>query len=262
MRYILYLLVASNVLYLGWNLARERVGDTDEQSIASVPDGVHALVLLEESVKAGVSGMDAIEADKDLMEEKPTVVDEAGAISREEAGQVSDVEDNDLLAGVELSPVQPVDVCKMLGPFDEPADANNFLGKLSNMGFEPVVRPREGKVFRDYWVFLPGKGSKQAREAVRMIKEKKIRDYYVYNDNNYLVSLGTFKTIQQVEQRLAELRKAGLDPVMEKRYKAVVEHWLNLQYAAKDDEKLQALVDGTDGLQMVADSCMNVVARQ
>ena len=77
MRYILYLLVASNVLYLGWNLARERVGDTDEQSIASVPDGVHALVLLEESVKAGVSGMDAIEADKDLMEEKPTVVDEA-----------------------------------------------------------------------------------------------------------------------------------------------------------------------------------------
>ena len=212
-------------------------------------------------MKAGVSGMDKIEANKTLMEENPTAVDEAGAISEEETGQVSDKEDDDLLAGVELSPVRPANACKILGPFDEPADAKNIIGKLSSMGFEPVVRPEESKVFRDYWVYLPGKGRKQARKAVRLIKENKIRDFYVYKDNNYLVSLGTFKTVKQVETRLAELRKAGFDPVMEKRYETRVEHWLDLQYTAKDDEKLQTLVDATDGLQMVTGSCMQVAAQ-
>lgn len=261
MRYILYLLVASNVLYLGWNLVPGRVGKTDEQPIAPVPDGMRTLVLLEESVKSGVSGMDMIGANKALMEEKPTAVDEAGAISEEKIGQVSDKEDDDLLAGVELSPLRPVNACKILGPFDEPADAKNIIGKLSSMGFEPVVRPKESKVFRDYWVYLPGKGRKQARKAVRLMQEKKIRDFYVYNDNNYLVSLGTFKTVKRVEKRLTELKKVGFDPVTEKRYETRVEHWLDLQYTAKDDEKLQTLVDGTDGLQMVTGSCMEVAAQ-
>ena len=261
MRYILYLLVASNVLYLSWNLAPGRVGETDEQPIASVPDGTRKLVLLEESVKAGASGMDMNGADKALMEEKPTAVDEAGAISEEKTGQVGDKEDDDLLAGVELSPVQPANACKILGPFDEPADAKNIIGKLSSMGFEPVVRPKENKVFRDYWVYLPGKGRKQARKAVRLMKEKKIRDFYVYNDKNYLVSLGIFKTDKRVEKRLTELKKVGFDPVVEKRYETRVEHWLDLQYTAKDDEKLQTLVDGTDGLQMVTGSCNKVAAQ-
>ena len=184
MRYILYLLVVLNVLYLGWNLAPGRVGETDEQPIASVPDGMRALVLLEESVKAGASGKERIGADKALMEEKPTAVDEAGAISEEKTGQVTDKEDDDLLAGVELSPVRPVNACKTLGPFDEPADAKNIIGKLSSMGFGPVVRPKESKVFKDYWVYLPGKGRTQARKAVRLMKEKKVRDFYVYSDNN------------------------------------------------------------------------------
>jgi hypothetical protein len=261
MRYILYLLVASNVLYLGWNLVPGRVGETDEQPIATVPDGVRTLVLLEESVKTGASGKDRFGADKALMEEKPTAVDEAGAISEEKTGQASDKGDDDLLAGVELSPLRPVNACKILGPFDEPADAKNIMGKLSSMGFEPVARPKESKVFRDYWIYLPGKGPKQARKAVRLMKEKKVRDFYVYSDNKYLVSLGTFKTNKRVEKRLAELKKIGIDPVVEKRYRTRVEHWLDLQYTAKDDEKLQALVDATDGLQMITGSCNKVAAQ-
>ena len=247
MRHIMYLLVVFNVLYLGLNLSRG--GVAGEQPVASVPDGARTLVLLEESRKGDLPDRGASKADDRFAEDVSAAEDGARKVSDVNSGQVRDKAGDDLLARVEFTPVRSASTCKAVGPFNELAEAINTILQLNEMELEPVVYALESQVVSDYWVYLPGKGKNQSRKTVRLLEDKKIMDFYVYNDSDYLVSLGTFRTAERAGKRQAEVQKLGLDVVLEKRYETKVAHWLDFPYTGQNDDQLKALVSGTDGLQ-------------
>jgi hypothetical protein len=259
---MLYLLVVFNVLYLGWNLSTGGVaGGPGEQPVASVPDGARTLVLLEESRKGDFPGRGASKADERFTEEVSTAGDGAKKVSDVNSGQVRDRADDDLLARVEFTPVRSASTCKAIGPFNELAEAIHTVLQLNGMGIEPVVYALESRVVSDYWVYLPGKGKNQSRKTARLLRDNKIVDFYVYNDSDYLVSLGIFKTAERAGKRQAEVQELGLDAVLEKRYETKVAHWLDFPYTGQNDDQFKALVSGTDGLQMVASTCMKFAAK-
>lgn len=255
MRYIVYLLLVANVLYPGWNLFRGNSAAQSRQTVPTVPAGVHSLVMLHEREVHKVQGMareDGAETDKP-----------AGAAADRDARREPGLESAAVLAQVEQTDLRPVPVCKALGPFEEFDRAETVSGHLAGMGLNPMLRSIDSRVLDDYWVYVPGKGRQYAREVIRQLKTGNIDDYYVFDANDYLISLGTFRNIGLAERKLEILRQLGLDAVLEKRYKTRAQHWLELPVEEEqDDELLRMIAMKTPGLQINTNSCLSLSARQ
>jgi len=261
MRYIVYLLLIANVLYLGLNLSQGKTVAQIEQSFPTIPDGVHTLVMLQELAgdKIPVTGReDSTETDNQAVQQTDN---QEGSTADMYEGQATDGENATVLAQTEQSESHPALVCKALGPFDEFAAAETASDRLVSMGLIPMLRSEDSRVVDDYWVYLPGKGSQYSHEVIQQLMANNINDYYVYDSYNYLISLGTFRRIDLAEKQLAMLLQMGLDAVLEKRYKTQVEHWLEISVEEKYDMQLEKIAMETPGLQINTNSCMSLAAR-
>ena len=261
MRHIVYLLLIANVLYLGWNLSQDKAAAQMQPSLPPIPDGVPTLVMLRELAdnEMPVTGReDSAETDKQAdvragyQESSTTEIFE---------GQETGSENDPFLASTEKPDSRPARVCKALGPFDEFAAVETVSDRLVSMGLIPMLRSEDSRVLDDYWIYLPGKGRQYSQKIVQQLKAENINDYYVYDTDDYLISLGTFRSIGLAEKQLANFRQMGLDAVLEKRYKTRVEHWLELSVEEKFDTQLENIAMETPGLQLNTSSCMSLAAR-
>jgi hypothetical protein len=261
MRYIVYLLLIANVLYLGWNLSQGKTVAQNEQTFPPIPDGVHTLVMLQEIAgnKIPVSGReDSTETDNQAVQQTDNQEDSTADMHE---GQETASENAAVLAQTEQTDLRPAHVCKELWTFDEFVAAETVSDRLVGMGLMPMQRSEDNNVVDDYWVYLPGKGRQYSRDVIQQLKAKNISDYYVYDSDDYLISLGTFRRIDLAEKQLALLRQMGFDAVLEKRYKTREEHWLEMPVEEKYDVQLENIAMDTPGLQINTDSCMSLAAR-
>lgn len=261
MRHIVYLLLIANVLYLGWNLPQGMTVDPNEQSYPPIPDGVPILVMLREMAgnESPVTGReDSAETDKQADVRAGYQESSTAEIFE---GQTTGSENAPFLASTEKPDSRPARVCKALGPFDEFAAAETVSDRLVSMGLIPMLRSEDSRVVDDYWIYLPGKGRQYSQKIVQQLKAENIHDYYVYDSDDYLISLGTFRKIGLAESQLANFRRMGLDAVLEKRYKTRVEHWLEIFVEKKYDTQLENFAMKTPGLQINTTSCMSLAAR-
>jgi len=261
MRYIVYLLLIANVLYLGLNLSQGKTVAQNEQSFPPIPDGVHTLVMLQKIAgnKIPVTGReDNTETDNQAVQQTDNQEDSTANIHE---GQETGGENAAVLAQTEQSEIHPAHVCKALGPFDEFAAAETVSDRLVDMGLIPMLRSEDSRVVDDYWVYLPGKGRQYSHEVIQQLKAKNINDYYVYDSDDYLISLGTFRRMGHAEKQLAMLRQMGLDAVLEKRYKTRMEYWLEMPVAEKYDVQLDSIAMETSGLEIKTNSCVLLAAR-
>ena len=253
MRYIMYLLLAANILYAGWNLPPDK---TVAQKMLSVPPlraSVHSLVMLKERVGNTASQTDSVEGlEADTIESATADMDKGQDIEKGKAAVIAQAVPPDS---------RLTHICKALGPFDKFSAAETVSDRLVRIGLIPLLRSVDSQIVDDYWIYLPGKGRQYSVEVIQKLKEKKINDYYVYDYNNYLVSLGTFKSVYFAKRRRAMLQQMGIDALIEERYKSRVEHWLEMYTEGKYDERLENIAMETPGLQVKTESCMSLASR-
>jgi hypothetical protein len=249
MRYLVYLLLVANVLYSGWHLLRGNPAAEGRQPAPAASAGVRSLVMLgEQEVRSLPESGERNGAEPDRIE-KATAGRDAGQESRADP------------AGQEPPGTQTPAICKTLGPFADTSSAETVSGQLAGEGLEPLLRSVDSRVVDDYWVYVPGKGQQHAREVIRKLKARNFNDYYVFDADDYLISLGTFRKIDLAEKQLAILHELGVDAVLETRYKTRVEHWLEMTVAAAQDVQLELIATNTPGLQIKTDTCASLASR-
>jgi hypothetical protein len=261
MRHIVYLLLIANVLYLGWNLSQGKTVDQEQSSLPPIPDGVPTLVMLQELAgneipvtnREDSSGTDKqADVKTDYQESTTAEIFEKQEINGGNAAIIVQTEQPDS---------RPARVCKALGPFEEFAAAETVSDRLASMGLFPMLRTEDSRVVDDYWIYLPGKGRKFSQKVIQQLRAENINDYYVYDTDDYLISLGAFRKIDLAERQLANFRQMGLEAVLEERYKTRVEHWLEISVEEKYDMPLENIAMETPGLQLNTSSCMSLAAR-
>ena len=253
MRYIVYLLLVANVLYLGWNVSQDKTVVQKHSSAPPMPASVHSLVMLKEP-----PGNAVLQTDRKNDVEPDKKKSETNGLYE---GQESDWGNAAVIAQIAPPDARQAHLCNALGPFDKIAAAETVSERLLHMGLIPMLRSVDSQVVDDYWVYLPGKGRQYSTEVIRKLKDKDISDYYVYVSKDYLVSLGTFKRIGLAKKQQAMLQRMGIDALIEERYKSRVEHWLETYAEGKDDKRLENIAMETPGIQIKTKSCMSLASR-
>jgi hypothetical protein len=243
MRYLVYLLLVANVLYTGWHLFGGNPATESRQRVPAAPAGVRSLVMLDEREVRSLPESDGRDGAEPDSIEKATAGRDTGQESRAEP------------VGQETPGTQSTALCKALGPFTDSSTAEAVSGHLAGKGLEPLLHTVDSRVVDDYWVYVPGQGKQHAHEVIRKLKAKDFNDYFVFDADDYLVSLGTFRKIELAEKQLATLHALGVEAVLETRYKTRVEHWLEMTVAAAQDVKLELIANNTPGLQINTDTC-------
>jgi hypothetical protein len=119
MRYIVYMLLVANVLYLGWNLSQDKSAFQKEQSFPPIPDGVHSLVLLSE-IERNIAPRTDVEDSTDTDKQAGQLINRQGGTTADEhEAQDSDTGNVAVTALKEGLNSAQVDVCKVPGPFDD-----------------------------------------------------------------------------------------------------------------------------------------------
>lgn len=227
MRHLVYLLLVANLVYFGWNVFESRSVVETESPLPPLPAMVSPLVTLqereaEESVMAEESIMDDVSIIEDLTEEQPPG---AGAVV----------------------------LCQALGPFLALDDLQAVEARLLGLGLQPTQRELQSKKLIGYWVYLPAMSPEEVQEVLAILKKHKDKEYYVGKKN--FISLGTFGGMARAERRLKETRKMGLDAILQERFAAQSNWWLDIQSDGSATEELNSLVEDRPELQLVDLAC-------
>lgn len=206
MRQLIYILVMVNLVFFLWQLFQSDSGTEAAKVLPPLPSNVRALVTLDERVQknteSGVSDVDA------LTNSQPPG------------------------AGATLN-------CLVLGPFLAIVELEESEQRLVAMGLEPGRRSTEEQEQIGYWIYLPAMEHEEAVRITRLLDEKKDKEYFIGKDN--IISLGAFKEKYRADIRVKKVRKYGLEPILEPRYRTRNLHWLDIQPPASGEVELETL---------------------
>jgi hypothetical protein len=221
MKYLVYLLVLANVVYLGWNIHLDQKTGETVRELPTLPAGVTPLVTLQELEKQQqqteeVTGLNA------LTDSQPPG------------------------AGIAVA-------CLTIGPFLAEEALQAVVKELGQQGLQLRQRTAEVQKPNGFWVYLPGMERKQVLQAVKKLEENRDREYYIGKGN--FISLGTFNELSRAETRLEQTRGLGLDPILEARYQTSTEYWLDIDTQMSAADVLDAIRQDHPGLKLQADAC-------
>lgn len=206
MRQLIYILVVVNLAFFLWQVFQSDADTLTARVLPPLPAKARTLVTLDERAKknpqSGVSDIDA------LTTRKPPG---AGALLN----------------------------CLVLGPFLAIAERDENEQRLVAMGLEPRRRSTEEQEQIGYWIYLPAMEHEDALKITRMLDEKRDKEYFIGREN--IISLGAFKERSRADIRMKKVRKYGIEPILEPRYKTRTLHWLDIEKPASREGDLQAL---------------------
>ena len=206
MRHVVYLLVVVNLVFLGWNIFQSQSIRQVERDLPPLPETAAQLVTLQEKEQAAADEVSVIE---NVTENEPPG------------------------AGVSL-------VCQTLGPFLAREAMQEMEVKLVAMELEPQQRETAKQRPIGYWVHLPEMERAEARKQAQILDDHNDKEYFIGKDN--VLSLGAFQDMNRAKKRLKRVRKLGLEPQLDTRYRTVAEYWLDFQVESAADEQLTGLV--------------------
>ena len=131
--------------------------------------------------------------------------------------------------------------CISIGPFPNRVVITEITSRLGNAGYTAVQRVARGDVWLGYWVYIDAIPTQSdAAAIVADLSANGIADAYVIADGNRgsLVSLGVFSGQARADQRLAEARGLGYEPVIVDRSQPGDVYWLDV--TADDDSTVRA----------------------
>lgn len=205
MRYLIYLLILANLAFFLWHTIQETTGVVAEPVLPPLPDGIHSLVTLEEREAAQAAELESL-------------------TGSEPPG-----------AGMSIN-------CYMLGPFYLAAEMQVVEERLKQSGYKPEQSATEDEVESGYWIYLAGMDREEAEEIAMLFDSKNDREYFIGKDN--VIALGAFKELTRAEIRLEDVRKYGIDPVLEPRYRTETVHWLAFEGPGDEGVDMTAITEG------------------
>ena len=241
MRHVIYLLLVANLVFFGWHVLQLQKEDGIAlRTLPPIPATAVPLVSLQE------------------MEQKQELVPE----SEPELELVLEPEllepGEDLVMIESLTELQPPGSggaigCQTLGPIMAVVQLRSLDGKLGELGLESRRRTTGDQKAIGYWVFLPAMERSQALEIKARLDKHKDKDYYIGKDN--LISLGIFKVKSRADVRLAQVRKLGLEAVLEARYRKDTVHWLDIDRQSGAAVDLGAVLEEYPGISLQEQAC-------
>jgi hypothetical protein len=219
MRHVVYMLVVVNLVFLGWNIFQSQTAMQPERNLPALSETAVPLVTLQEKEQAAA--------------DEASVIDVITANEPPGAG-----------AGL---------VCLTLGPFFERDVMQATEAKLVTMGLEPQQRESERKHPVGYWVYLPEMERGESLRLAQILDEHSDKEYFIGKGN--LISLGAFKEMSRARIRLKRVRKLGLDPLLETRYRTSSGYWLDFQAEPSRVEQLAGLVADTQDVWLEDRAC-------
>jgi hypothetical protein len=205
MRHLIYFLVVANLVFFAWHAIQGTTGVETEAVLPPLPDGIDSLVTLEERETAPAADIEAL-------------------TGSEPPG-----------AGISAS-------CYMLGPFYLVAEMQAVEERLNQSGYKPQQSTTEDEIEIGYWIYLQAMEREEAEEIAALFDSENDREYFVGKDN--VIALGAFKELTRAEIRLEDVRRYGLDPVLEPRYRTETAHWLEFEAPADEGVDLTAITEG------------------
>ena len=219
MRKVVYLLVVVNLGFLGWNIFQGQPVRQVERNLPTLPETVAPLVTLQEREQA--------------------VTDELSAI--------------ETLTGNEPPGAGGGLVCQTLGPFLSLDAMQAVAEKLVAMDLEPQQRESVKEYPIGYWVYLPEMERAEARRLAQILDDHNDKEYFIGKDNVF--SLGAFRNMSRARVRLERVRKLGIDPRLETRYRTAAEYWLDFQAEPAAGEQLTGMVADTPDVWLQDRAC-------
>lgn len=120
--------------------------------------------------------------------------------------------------------------CYSLGPFVAANKATSALSRLKERGLPSTLRKAEGRKPKGYWVYFPPLDSREEAKAMLREVHKHNIDSFIITEgaNKNGISVGVYSDETSAQRRQQELQKEGLDVVLEQRYTARTEYWLDV----------------------------------
>ena len=242
MRYLVYLLVIVNLVYFSWHMLQGDSDDGANDELLQLPPDTRRLMTLQElreqQNKREASGEAATKPDDQA--ESPAELELELELEPEPvAGIETLTELQPPAAGVPLN-------CYSLGPFMAENELGETTARLDAMGLEATRRSEEREIQIGYWIYLPAMPRVEALEYKAKLDKHKDKEDFIGKDN--VLSLGAFREKSRADRRMRQVRKIGIKPVMEPRYKTRDVFWLDLVegLTATDHENLVSEMSGVD----------------
>jgi hypothetical protein len=216
-RYLVYLLILTNLAYFAWHWSQPRVAPQETRP-APLPPDVNQLVLLSERAAALAQRSDNDPASEPGPEPE-------SAPGTEAVAAMEPVEAPQAQAQTLPKPAEPV--CRTLGPFLKKGDVTSVFDRLARNGY--VVNVRDGDVREPsgYWVYLPAMKSSEARRIVADLDARGMTDYYI-GKGNY-ISLGIFKDRDKAVRRQQDVKGFGYGAILDQRFRTRDVYWLDVE---------------------------------
>lgn len=118
--------------------------------------------------------------------------------------------------------------CLRVGPFAEPASAEQGAAQLAAQGVPAAVAAESVEVWVGHWVQVPDLGNRAAANEARdaLVAAGLADAYVVRTDEGFKISLGVFRERQRADRVARIARGAGFAPVTTDRTRDGEEYWL------------------------------------
>lgn len=294
MRHVIYLLLVANLVFFGWHVLQlQKEDEIALRTLPPIPATAVPLVSLQEleqkqepvpesepelesvlepelrepapelepvpvpDQESGLA-MELLEPELEL-EAVPEPESDLEVVPEPELPEPEQLEPGEDLAMIEsMTELQPPGSggaigCQTLGPIMGVAQLRSLDGKLGELGLEPRRRTTGDQKAIGYWVYLPAMERSQALEIKARLDKHKDKEYYIGKDN--LISLGIFKVKSRADARLGQVRKLGLEAVLEARYRKDTVHWLDIDRQSGDAVDLGAVLEEYPGISLQEQAC-------
>ena len=259
MKWIFIILLAANLVYLGWELDRQATLDQMQKSEALIiPPHVKKLSLLKELSSPPEPRIAPEEQQEDAITGTNQDTGEP-AVPAQNAPPPNDVmiEEKfaqDLVAqlpeinGAEgtATPEAAAPMCFSFGPFPDEQQGKNLKAWFEGRQVFVQQRPEQDKENQLFWIYLaPQNSLGDAKQTIEDLKKKGITDYRLIGsgDLRHAISLGLFSTQAAVNKRLNELKDKGYRPVVVPYREVNLIYWIDVKLVNQQNILNQMFID-------------------
>jgi hypothetical protein len=149
--------------------------------------------------------------------------------------------------------------CYRVGPFQSRHMAGKLITDMRLPALQSRVEEKTSNQRSGYWVRWPEELTLAgARRVMGELKSKGVTDLTITPQDNkrYAISLGIFGSRHYMELRVDEITALGYTPVVEDRYKKVINYWLKLDMIdTAIIDQLNSLAQQIQGAKVISEIC-------
>ena len=273
MKWLFIILLAVNLIYLGWEIDRQTTMDMAQgQGALIIPPHVKKLVMLKElpspplprRVPEEMTGDKTAPDDIKTGGEKSVSGDSSPAdvmieekFARELVAQLPDIS----VTGPAYTLGNDTPMCFSFGPFPDDRQDKALKAWFEERHVLVQQRSEKDKENQLFWIYLaPRESLGGAMQAIADLKKKGIKDYRLIEtgDLRHAISLGLYSTQASVNKRLNELNDKGYQPIVVPYREANVIYWLDVKLVKQRDVLNRMFLDYPSRYNSVPVSCSEI----